>query len=58
MGDEKTLRALKDLVKRMREAQKECFRDRKGSDLEKSKRLEREVDKMLEEIEQGQRELF
>lgn len=58
MGDEKTLRALKDLVKRMREAQKEYSRDRKGSDLEKSKRLEREVDKMLEEIEQGQRELF
>ncbi|MFA6934372.1 MAG: hypothetical protein WCR70_03805 [Sphaerochaetaceae bacterium] len=56
MGEEKTLRALKDLVKRMREAQKEYFRDRKGSDLEKSKRLEREVDKMLEEIEQGQGE--
>ena len=39
------------LVDTMRKAQKEYFRGRMGRDLEKSKKLEKEVDDMIREIE-------
>lgn len=38
-----------DLVCRMRSAQKQYFRTRTFADLEESKKLEREVDKALQE---------
>jgi flagellar basal body-associated protein FliL len=37
-------------VKAVRDAQKAYFRDRTGEDLEESKRLERELDKIVKEI--------
>lgn len=36
-----------NLVRRMRDAQKRYFRDRRHSDLEESKQLEKAVDKII-----------
>lgn len=44
------------LVSEMRHSQKEYFRTRSGDALDKSKRLERQVDKAL--ADNGQKELF
>lgn len=57
-----TLAEFADLVSRMRRAQRDFFtaerRDVKQQALELSKRLEREVDQRLAEIQSGQTELF
>lgn len=53
---------LVDKVRQMRGAQKEYFKYRAKADLDRSKRLEREVDQMIqEEVERqksGQQEMF
>lgn len=48
----------RDLVAKMRHAQKEYFRTRSPTSLEESKRLERAVDKALTESAQKQGGLF
>lgn len=53
---------LVDKVRQMRGAQKEYFKYRAKVDLERSKRLEREVDQLITEevnkIKSGQQEMF
>lgn len=53
---------LVDKVRQMRGAQKEYFKYRAKQDLDRSKRLEREVDQMIQEEVQrqksGQQEMF
>lgn len=46
------------LVRDMRQAQKAYFAKRKYEDLERSRTLERAVDKALKEIADGQQSLF
>lgn len=46
------------LVAAMREAQKDYFRRRAPADLERSKNLEREVDRALRELKDDQPKLF
>ena len=48
--------SVRALVRQMRAAQKRYFKDRRSDDLEESKRLEREVDKAIDE--QGQHSLY
>jgi len=45
-------------VKRMRKAQKDYFKTRHYSHLDKAKRLEREVDKILKELDPRQNNIF
>lgn len=45
-----TLHDFAQLVKRMRDKQKEYFKKRQPSLIEESKRLEKEVDKAVQEI--------
>lgn len=53
-----TTRELAELVKRMREAQKDYFRHRQPHTLARSKDLELEVDKAVERICGDQQDLF
>jgi hypothetical protein len=56
MGDDMNYQKFRSLVTEMRAAQKEYFRHRDSECLDRSKRLEREVDKELRET--GQAKLF
>ena len=56
--ESKELLDFAQLVADMRQAQKEYFRTKLFSNLEKSKRTEAKVDKALEEIFGGQQKLF
>ena len=47
MNDQEHDTAFRELVRAMREAQKKYFRTRDTAELEKSKKLEREVDRAL-----------
>lgn len=46
------------LVRKMREAQQAYFRDRTYQSLALSKSLERQVDKAVRDIQDGQQDLF
>ena len=53
-----TVKELARMVYEMRKAQKEYFKGRGSDSLEESKRLEREIDKTVEEVLRGQGSLF
>ena len=52
------IHALAMTVRAMRQAQKNYFRDRQVVDLELSRKLEREVDGMVEQVLSPQQEMF
>lgn len=53
-----TLTEFRDLVEKMRHAQKEYFRTKSQAVLSQSKSLEKQVDKMLAELADSQRQMF
>ena len=55
---EQLLEALRATVKAMREHQRQYFRTRSQTELQASKRLEREVDDLIGKIDSGQGLLF
>lgn len=46
------------LVEKMRQSQKDYFKHRKMEDLDKSRQLERSVDKFITELNDNQTKLF
>lgn len=53
-----TLTEFRDLVEKMRHAQKEYFRTTSPAALSQAKSLEKQVDRELAKLAEGQRELF
>jgi|LUMF01.1.fsa_nt_gb hypothetical protein len=56
--DDARYSALVERVREMRAAQKEYFRERSPQWLNQSKQLERQVDRMLSDLENRQKNLF